>query len=149
VPTPEVVYKKIKDPHWFAGFASGEGCFSVKVKKSSSHRLGSRVQLTFTVTQHSRDAELLKSLVDFLGCGSYYTRNKQAAGDFLIVKSSDIFEKLIPFFDKYSILGVKALDYANFKTVAEITRNKEHLTESGFEKICKIKAGMNTLRKGN
>lgn len=79
----------------------------------------------------------------------YYSRSDQDCGDFIVEKYSDILEKIIPFFDKYPILGVlkKALDYANFKRVVEIMQNKEHLTQPGLEEICKIKAGMNTLRK--
>jgi hypothetical protein len=86
--------------------------------------------------------------VNSFGCGKYYFREGQDAGDFFPVeKYPNIVEKIIPFFDQYPIIGVKALDYANFKTVAELMRNKEHLTESGLEKIRKIKAEMNTLRK--
>lgn len=143
----EVQTPKTVDPSWLAGFSSGDGCFLVKIVKSSTHKLGARVQLRFTITQHSRDAELLKCFVNSFGCGKYYFREGQDAGDFFIEKYSDIVEKVIPFFDKYPIMGVKALDYANFKAVAEIMRNKEHLTEAGLDNIRKIKAEMNTLRK--
>nr|YP_009722390.1 hypothetical protein [Morchella importuna]QGN66792.1 hypothetical protein [Morchella importuna] len=74
VPTPKTI-----DPNWLAGFSSGDGCFLVKIVKSSSHKLGARVQLRFTITQHSRDAELLKSLVNSFGCGKYYFREGQVA----------------------------------------------------------------------
>ena len=59
---------------------------------------------------------------------------------------SDITDKIIPFFDKYSIEGVKAFDFADFKRAAELMKNKAHLTEDGLEEIRKIKGGMNTLR---
>jgi len=83
-----------------------------------------------------------------LGCGRYRERIGGLAGDFNVSKLSDLTEKIIPFFDKYPIRGVKALDFADFKAVAELMLNKEHLTESGLKKIQKIKAGMNSLRKG-
>jgi hypothetical protein len=71
VQRPVVVYKKIKNPHWFAGFVSGEGCFFINISKSSSDKLGFSVKLRFILTQHTRDAELLKSLVSYLDCGNY------------------------------------------------------------------------------
>lgn len=37
-PVPEV--KNLIDPFWMAGFVSGEGCFSVHLKKSPSSKLG-------------------------------------------------------------------------------------------------------------
>jgi hypothetical protein len=49
-----------------------------------------------------------------------------------IKNNSDIINKIIPFFDQYPILGIKSLDFADFKKVAELVKNKEHLTESGF-----------------
>ena len=56
-------------------------------------------------------------------------------------------DKIIPFFEKYPIKGVKALDYADFCKVAELMKNKAHLTEHGLEEIRKIKSGMNRGRE--
>jgi len=66
----------IKDPAtWVAaGFSSGEGCFFVHIAKSktSALRAGEIVQLKFNITQHSRDELLIKSLVEYFGCGKVY-----------------------------------------------------------------------------
>lgn len=53
--------QEITDPNWLAGFASGEGCFDIKTSKSSTHKLGLQVQIRFSLTQHYRDNELIKS----------------------------------------------------------------------------------------
>jgi len=42
---------------------------------------------------------------------------------------------------------MKAKDFADFCKAAEIMKVKGHLTESGLEQICIIKAGMNTKRE--
>jgi hypothetical protein len=66
VPRPSVLDYKIKDPHWLAGFTTGEGCFFIKITSSSSHRLGFQVLLVFELTQPaSRDEQLMGSLVDY------------------------------------------------------------------------------------
>ena len=49
-------------------------------------------------------------------------------------------------FDKYKIIGVKFQDYQDFKKVALLMEKKAHLTSEGLEKICLIKAGMNSGR---
>ena len=64
--------------------------------------MGTRVELVFTVVQHSRDEELLKALIRVFGCGKYALRKNNLAGDFIVNKFEDIQLKIIPFFDKYS-----------------------------------------------
>lgn len=48
----------------------------------------------------------------------------------------------------YPILGVKSLDFLDFKKVCEIIKTKEHLiSPSVFNQILQIKSGMNLNRK--
>ena len=89
----------------------------------------------------------MKSLVEYLDCGAYFPYGAREASDFIVTRFSDIHEKIIPFFDKYPIVGVKALDFADFCKVAEIMKVKGHLTESGLVEIRKIKVGMNRGRE--
>ena len=103
--------------------------------------------LNFILTQHCRDEELLINLVTYLRCGSYIPRASGNAGDFLCQSISDILDKIIPFFQKYPILGVKALYFADFVKVADLMKNKSHLNQEGIDKILRIKAGMNKGRK--
>jgi hypothetical protein len=65
-----------------------------------------------------------------------------------ISKFSDIVNIIIPFFNKYPILGIKSLDFIEFKKVCDILKTKDHLTSTSvFNKIIKIKSGMNLNRK--
>jgi LAGLIDADG endonuclease len=57
-----------------------------------------QVQLYFKITQHSRDIELMKSLVSYFECGRYVHPNNKNHIDFIITRFSDITEKVIPFF---------------------------------------------------
>jgi hypothetical protein len=68
------------------------------------------------------------------------------AGDYLVYKLSDLTDKIIPFFDKYPILGVKYLEFNDFKLVSEMMIKKEHLTKKGVDQIIKIQSNMNTNR---
>ena len=63
----------------------------------------------------------------------------------VIVKFSDIKEKIIPFFEKYQIKGTKYNDYLKFKEAALLIKNKEHLgvAEKGLNKIIDLKKSMN------
>jgi hypothetical protein len=103
--------EKFLNPQWMAGFTSGDGCFLVSISKSHAYRLGVKVKLRFKLAQHHRDEKLLSSFTDYFSCGKYYPSIKSGVGEFLIEKFSDIDEKIIPFFLKYKIMGVKSLDF--------------------------------------
>ena len=60
---------------------------------------------------------------------------------------ADLTKKIIPFFDKYKILGVKSKDFDDWKIAAKIIAEKGHLTQPGLDKIRFVRAGMNTGRK--
>ena len=65
-----------------------------------------------------------------------------------ITKFMDITTKIIPFFDKYPIEGIKKLDFLNFKEVCEILKTKDHLKNpKALNKIIEIKSNMNLNRK--
>lgn len=57
-----------------------------------------------SISQHSRDADLLGSLVEdlltlfiFFSSGGYYPRSNRNEGNFTVTKFSDIELKIIPF----------------------------------------------------
>jgi hypothetical protein len=101
--------------HWMAGFVSGEGCFFIKTSKSKTHKLDISVTLNFLVTQNIRDAYLLKSFVQIFDCGSFFIAEKSGIGTFAVWNFFHIVDNIIPFFKKYSILGVKARNFKDFK----------------------------------
>ena len=103
VERPLVELPQTIDPQWLAGFTDGEGYFNIQIQKSSTHSLGERVILTFQVTQHIRDQQLLFCIVKNLGCGKIYKKGE--AFDFRVSKFADITEKIIPFLKKYPIRG--------------------------------------------
>lgn len=129
-----------------SGFVDGEGHFSVGIYKSKSARSGYNVTLLFKVTQHVRDIEVMQGLVNFLNCGNVAPRPDKCAVDFQVFKFSDIIEKVIPFFKEYPLQGAKSKDFADFCKIAELMKNKAHLTEEGLNQIRLIKAGMNRGR---
>ena len=142
---PLVENAKIPDTNWLAGFTSAEGCTMVKITASKTNSVGWKVELTFQLTQHSRDEKLLRSFIYYLNCGRI--SKKGNAFNFQVSKFVDIVDKIIPFLTKYPIRGVKALDFEDWCKVAEMMKEKKHLTPEGLEEIRKIKAGMNRDRK--
>ena len=148
VERPLVENAKIPDPNWLAGFTSAEGCFMVRITESKT-KIGGSVNLVFQITQHLREEELMQSLIKYFKCG-YIEKDKSGNRNwinFRVYNFREINEKIIPFFKKYQIYGVKALDYLDWCKVAELMQNKVHLTKEGIDEIKKIKSRMNTGRK--
>jgi hypothetical protein len=65
---------------------------------------------------------------------------------FTVSSLSDLVNKIIPFFEKYPLQGSKRLDFIDFCKIANLMKEKRHLTMEGLEDIRKIKFGMNTGR---
>lgn len=93
------------DPYWIAGFASGDGSFMMTLRTDNAYTAGDRVEVAFVLTQHSRYILLMKHFVDYFGCGVCYSYKKHA--EYKCGNFKDIQEKILPFFIKYPILGVK------------------------------------------
>ena len=146
VERPLILDQYIRDPQWLAGFTSAEGCFFINTKKSKEVSVGYQVVLRFQITQHRRDEELMRSIVNYLGCGNIYSVKSREAIDYCVVKYSDVTEKIIPFFEKHPIIGVKSQDFTDFCDVALLMKDKKHRTLDGLNQINLIKAGMNKGR---
>lgn len=143
VPTIPIITLNKINPYWLAGFTSGDGCFSVSIIKSKA-KLGETSWIRFILTQHNRDETLLSVIAAYLGCGKI---NKDSKATYLVVQRlSDIINRIIPLFDKHKLEGIKAKDYEDFKSVANLMDKKAHLSRQGLEEIREIKNKMNTKR---
>jgi len=152
------------DPFWVAGFTSGDGSFNLTIKSPEAKK-GYRVSLRFSINLNVRELAVIKGLVTFFNLHEtkvskiadvtaietnvidqhIYISEKSVT--LQITKISDIVDTIIPFFEKYPILGVKSLDFADFQKVAKIVVAKEHLTPEGFKLILEIKSNMNQSRR--
>ena len=87
----------------------------------------------------------MESFISYFNCG-YITKDKDNVVYFNVVKFSDIYEKIIPFFNANQIIGVKTLNFNDWCAAAEIVKQSKHLTEDGLNQIIRIKQGMNSKR---
>jgi LAGLIDADG endonuclease len=121
---PEYIFKGIPDPFWVTGFISGDGSFYLIVKKLNSklnEKIYFKVVLNFKICLHIRDEKVIKGLFDYFNLNKeninrskliYKTENTVTLH---ITKFSDIENIIIPFFEKYPVLGIKSLDFSDFK----------------------------------
>ena len=159
----EYKFKGIPDPFWIAGFTSGDFCLKLKSKGGSfqirlrklNTNIGYGVSLLYSFHLHIRDLDVLKGLATYFSSKSKnlisnekkVSISEDKSVHLQITKFTDINEKIIPFFEKYPIEGVKSLDFEDFKKVCKLIENKKHLTPLGIKAILDIKLNMNQNRK--
>ena len=138
----------IIEPSWLAGFATGESNFFITLQKSKT-KSGLAVSLRFSISQHSRDFLLLNNFINFFGCGYVVKYDKRSICEFIVTKIDHIVEHIIPYFEKYPIVGSKHFNYLKFKSAAYIIKNKGHLNSDrkGLEQILELKSGIDKFNK--
>ena len=146
VKRPIIITNQIQDFNWISGFVSGDGNFFVDIFKNSSNKIGYQVKLRFSITQHSRDIELLKLIALYLDAGIVNIHGENSFV-FKITKLVDLTQKIIPLFEQKPIQGIKQLDFLDFCEVAKKMSEGKHLTTEGLQEIINIKNKMNTKRK--
>lgn len=129
---------------WLAGFTSAEGSFMIRILNSPEHRLNKKVQLEFNLTQHSRDEKLMILISEYFNSGTTYLNKNTFV--FRVVNFNELTEKIIPFFNKNLVQGIKYFDYLDFLKAVDIIKEKKHLTKEGLDYIQNIKNGMNSRR---
>lgn len=141
---PEVNIPSKLNPNWLSGFITAEGSFFISLYINDKRKAGYAVSLAFSLSQHIRDKELLERLVNFLACGRIMQNPNRQTIEWVITKSDDLNQKLIPFLTKYWLSGVKQLDFNRFKEASLLIENKMHLTPEGVKVIKDIKDSMYT-----
>ncbi len=134
---------------YVVGLTDGEGCFYVNVPTSSRYRAGAKVELSFYIKMQEQDRELLEQVKQQLGCGAVYfqkekRRNHAQCYRYTVGSHRDIINIIIPFFKTYSLHSAsKQRNFTLFCEIADLVKNKTHLTKRGVKKIRALKALMN------
>ena len=131
---------------WFVGFSEAEASFSISKEGN----------LSFRINLHSDDLISLKYIKNLLSklsnrdIGIIVESKKVTESYYSINKFQDIYEVIIPIFNKYFFTTSKYLDFSDFQRAAEIKAvaylenrsiNSEELSE-----ILKLKSKINTKR---
>lgn len=130
--------------NWLIGFIEAEGCFICLIRKNITHLIGFQVTLSFNLSQHSRDLNLMIKIKEFLGLGKIYKNNSIV--NLTITKKSEI-DILISTI-RGELRGAKNLEFEDLVKIQEIINNDLHKTQKGLNKIIEIKKNMNYGRNG-
>lgn len=122
---------------FLSGFALGEASFMIICRPRNDYRSGWKISAAFNVSQH--DVMPLELFQETLQCGTL----RKAGNDgwyYEVNKISDISKIVIPFFDRFPLLGKKAQDFQFFKEAVHQMLNK---IDSSYIKILDLREKMN------
>ncbi len=128
---------------YLSGFADGEGCFCVTFNKSKRHKFDWDIRPSFSVSQNSNRAEILKMFQKYLKCGFIRPDRSDKTFKFEVRSVNDLVNKVIPHFKKYPILSSKNKDFIVFTIICRKIMKGKHLQEKGFRKIVQLSLALN------
>ena len=137
-----------KQVWWIVGFVDGEGTFSVSFNKNSTTSSGWQIFPEFVITQGAKSIKTLEEIQKFFGCGKLYVNrrhdnHKEDLYRYCVRSFNDLEEKIVPFFQKYSLQTAKKEDFIKFVSILSLMKKGLHLTSPGAKKIAKISETMN------
>jgi len=134
--------KKEKLGFFLAGFVEGEGSFNISLRKKPDYKVNWQVVLSFNVSQ--KDPTILFLLKEELDCGIIKTRKRDGLFSYDVTNPSDINQKVIPYFQKFSMISKsKKENFRIFSKVAKLMALGRHRDESGLRKILKLRELIN------
>nr|YP_010732043.1 LAGLIDADG endonuclease [Massjukichlorella minus]WDY12957.1 LAGLIDADG endonuclease [Massjukichlorella minus] len=131
--------------YYIAGFTDGEGSFSVSFRILKKLTLGIECVPSFAIGQKNgkKNVQLLEKIRDYLSCGSVRYSKGDNCYKYEIRSLSLIREKILPFFEKYPLLGEKATDFTIFCEICSLMAAQQHRNKKGLIRILKLAAKMN------
>lgn len=104
--------------NYIAGFVDGEGCFALKFRRDIQKNVGNQKVreyfywgAEFAIQLRSDDFKILELIKEALDCGSVNFLKKSGQVRYSVQNIKDQKEKIVPFFEKYSIRGKKGSDF--------------------------------------
>ncbi|MCG8429920.1 MAG: LAGLIDADG family homing endonuclease [Candidatus Omnitrophica bacterium] len=145
-------------PESISGYVTGEGCFYAESGRDPKYRLGYRIRLAFCIEVRESDREILEGIKKKLTCGNIYTldfgrykgyekKNWNRHVKYRVSNFSDISTKVIPFFKKYPLFGMKRKAFEVYCKIAEGICRREHITCDGLEKLKVLVNQLKALNK--
>ena len=131
--------------YYLSGFVDGEGCFTVSTHRSlTKTRFGWNIDPFFQVYQHKDNSRILFLFKETLGCGYVSTKGgNPSCYVYCVDKIQDLLSVIIPFFERYPLVGEKYDNFLLFKEIVLKLSRQEHFTKEGFIEIVKLCFKMN------
>ena len=124
--------------HWIAGFSDADASFQIKIV-NRVNKSKPEISLNFQIDQKDKDVLLLFKKVFGGNLGYRESPDSYYYGS----TSFGSAKKVINYFDTFHLQSSKHINYLKWRKAYIIIQDKGHLTETGIDKITKLKNSMN------
>jgi hypothetical protein len=124
---------------FLAGFALGEASFMIVCRPRGDYDRSWKISAAFNVSQ--RDREPLDLFREALGCGSM-RRAGNGGWYWEVNRLAEIQTTVVPFFERFPLLGTKARDFALFRDAVGVLA-KGSLSEADCHRVLLLREHMN------
>lgn len=134
--TPDLYLVKpflLNNTYYLTGYFEGKGNLSIKKEETT---IGYKLECIIENTS----LEILEKLKNEFGGEIDLLNNLYKSSSFSLAKS------FIDYFDKYTIVSMKYIEYLKWRDCYRIIQRKEYMTEKGLEKIDKLKKSLLDLK---
>ena len=124
---------------FLAGFALGEASFMLVCRPRGDYTRRWKISAAFNVSQHDRAP--LELFRETLACGSM---RKAGNGGWYweVNRLPDIQTRIVPFFERFRLVGTKARDFELFRDAVRILVQPV-MSDSGYRQVLALREGMN------
>ena len=124
---------------FLSGFALGEASFMIVCRKRGDYHRSWKLSAAFNVSQHDRAP--LDLFRDTLGCG---TMRRAGNGGWYweVNRLPDLGSRIVPFFERFPLVGAKADDFASWRNAVAILR-RGALSDQDYRQVLALREGMN------
>ena len=128
--------------YWLSGFADADASFQIKII-NRLNRIKPEIRLNLQIDQKNKDILIL--IKNYLGgnIGYRFSQDTYYYGS----TSFGSAKKVIHYFDKYTLLSSKFINYLKWRKAYLLIQHRDHLTELGINKINKLKLSINKKGK--
>ena len=127
--------------HWIAGFSDADASFQIKIV-NRVNKPRPEIRLNYQVVACAqKDKEVLLRIKDLFGGNLGYRESQDSY--YYGSTSFGSAKKVINYFDTFHLQSKKHINYLKWRKAYVIIQEKDHLTESGIDKITKLKNSMN------
>ena len=138
------------NPNYILGFVDGEGSFHIAIYKDKSMKYGIKIIPEFHISQHKDNRDLLENFIKYFACGYIKYNHPNSEKDqtcvFVVRNRKDLFNKIIPFFQKHKLRTDKYKSFEIFAKIVSLMMENKHRDKAILKKILKMAYTMN--RKG-
>lgn len=138
---PERPESKVEEGfgNWLAGFVDGEGTFIAQIYSNT-------LSLRFSIKLRADDKEILNTIQQTLQCGklNFVKRgenrpNDMPAYDFSISSRKDLYNVILPLFDKYPLRAKKKRDYEIWRKIVILMNSQPRIQHRNLVLVLKDK----------